>query len=252
MSRPTIVVNGAVCARHSFSLVDLFMTIIFSQDPTGPTPYEHEILQIGAVFATDDLEEVLDRFGCYIRPDNIEDIRQEYISRTGIPGKDWMDEKAFGEPHEKAWTHFRDVASRHGDSLTEARLLCFDAAYDAPFLRHSIETVDATMPPITRFIGGIVQATVDVASYFSYLGGKPDVLKAIQKEGLPANAVRREVFQYYDVSCTRITDAVRRADAIRHSYRALFRKLSDTNGSSANRSSKSRSRGSSNPTVRRR
>jgi len=168
------------------------MTIVFSQDPTGPTPYKHEILQIGAVFSTDDLEEVHDRFGCYIRPENYDDVEDTSIS----------------------------------------------------FLRHSVEQVDedVDMPPITRFIGGLVQATVDVCSYRSYMGRTPDVLEAIRETDNSVNEVREAVFDYYDVSCTRMTDAVQRANAIRHSYRALFKKLNKSSGSKKKKSKSSRRR----------
>jgi hypothetical protein len=222
------------------------MTIVFSQDPTGPTPYKHEILQIGAVFSTDDLEEVHDRFGCYIRPENYDDVEDTSIYRTGIPNREWMQQgdPPFGTPHKHAWTHFRDLADRHGDGLDEARFLCFDAAYDAPFLRHSVEQVDedVDMPPITRFIGGLVQATVDVCSYRSYMGRTPDVLEAIRETDNSVNEVREAVFDYYDVSCTRMTDAVQRANAIRHSYRALFKKLNKSSGSKKKKSKSSRRR----------
>lgn len=225
------------------------MTIIFSQDPTGPTPYEDEILQIGAVFATDDLEEVHERFGSYIRPRNVEDVKRSAIARTGIPDKSWIaEDPPFGTPHVQVWPHFRDVAERHGSGLEGARLLCFDAAYDAPYLRHSVEEVDAPMPAITRFIGGLVQATVDVCSYQSYLGETPDVLDAIRDHDLSVNQVRSAVFDHYDVSCNRMTDAVRRADAIRHSYRALFRKLNNTDNGKSRRSGRQRS----TPVTRRR
>lgn len=220
------------------------MTIIFSQDPTGKNPFQHEILQIGAVFATDDLEKVHDRFGCYIRPENYDDVTDRSISRTGIPSRDWMEhgDAPFGTPHKHAWTHFRDLAESHGEGLGEARLLCFDAAYDAPFLRHSVEQVDADMPPVTRFIGGLVQATVDVCSYRSYLGRTPDVLEAIRDEEASVNEVRSAVFDHYDTSCSRMTDAVKRANAIRHSYRSLFRKLSQNYNGKNTKSSSTRSR----------
>lgn len=226
------------------------MTVVFSQDPTGPTPYRHEILQLGAVFATDDLEKIHDRFGCYIRPESYEEVKDSSIERTGIPSRDWMEEgnPPFGTPHKHAWTHFRDLAKQHGDGLDEARFLCFDAAYDAPFLRHSVDQVEeADMPPITRFIGGLVQATVDVCSYRSYMGRTPDVLEAIRDEDASVNEVRSAVFDHYDVSCTRTTDAVQRANTIRHAYRSLFNNLNKHNGGTKRSASprRSSSRGTS-------
>lgn len=228
------------------------MTIVFCQDPTGPDPLKHEIFQIGALFCPDDLSSVRQEFSCYVTPKRFESADLAYLSRQGIRSIEELQERAeyWGSP-ETVWSHFASLAEKGGSSLSSARVVCFDAATDAPFLRKCVERSGVEPGELTRNIGGLVQATLDIGAYTAYLGQKSEVTEAVRSASqYDRDKVCTAVFGAHGVSCDRLSDAKKRAEATRQSYRSILMQLK--NSTSTRKNTSSYDSGQKSPTVRRR
>lgn len=230
------------------------MTIVFCQDPTGPDPFTHEVFQVGALFCPDDLSSVWQEFSCYITPSDPEIADLAYLSRQGIRSKEELKNRSeyWGGP-DTIWPHFASMAEKAGPGLGEARLFCFDAGVDAPFLRKALKKTDEVDASMTRNVGGLVQATLDISARGSYFGDQNEAREAVRTAGpYDRNAVCEAVFSAHGVECTRLSDAKRRAEATRQSYRSVLIDLQTSESSLNNPSASHGSKRGNGPTIRRR
>jgi hypothetical protein len=230
------------------------MTIVLSQDPTGPDLFTHEVFQVGALFCPDDLSSVWQEFSCYITPRYPEKSDLSYLARQDIRSVEELKNRSeyWGGP-ETVWPHFASLADKAGPGLGESRLFCFDAGTDAPFLRKAVQKTSAVDASMTRNVGGLLQATLDVSARGSMFGDKSAVRETVRAAGpYDRNAVCEAVFGAHGVSCSRLSDAKKRAEAVRQSYRSVLISLQNHSSQSSSKPNRSSYGPRNGPTIRRR
>lgn len=220
-----------------------------SLDPTGPSSADHDVLQLGAIFASDDLAEEHGRFGTYLRPRPSRPVQESYLRRVGLSTSEYQRRASDWTDRPTAWAHFADMARRYAGAdapLASSRILFFDASVEAPFLREGLmRHVDGVKTPRSfQRAGGLVQTCVTLGAQLPGLQPLQDI-----QEMSGARAMFDHIIDVLGVRCRRFADATRRAHAVRESFRTLFHRLNKY-GQSSTSSSRSRSRRQSAPTTR--
>lgn len=233
------------------------MTLLIAYDTTGPCPADHEIIQVGGVFCSDDLVKVYTRFGTYIQPEkNLSNVKEDYIRFLGMHGiQDLKQNKKYWSDQNEIWSHFLDLVKKYArenleeSPLKNTRIVVFDASSARDFLSQSMSGIPQYDSNVLRYVGGLVQTTMDYSAFKAYKGRDIDLHQNIRWVD-EKQSVWEQILQFYNVDVTNLNDAVERASAIRSCYFKLFDhwKSSSKNKSYGRR--QSRSTGRSNPVTR--
>lgn len=232
------------------------MTVLLAYDTTGPVPADHEIIQVGGVFCTDDLHKVHARFGSYIKTQKPENAVQIFIRRLGIEGKDVLkqNQKYWSSPS-SVWTHFSDLIDQYGSDesgLSDVRITVFDASRARGFLQQSLQHSDEYKEGLVNYAGGLIQTTADYSAFLAHQGRDLN-LHTQFRETQNKYELWRRVLDFHNVEISNLNDAVDRASCMRKCYLNFFNKW-EKNESTNKRSGRRRSkrRGSKSAPVTRR